>query len=99
MPRITSIRARRRGAIVVLVALLLVGLLGVTAIALDGGLLLDNRRRVQAGADMAALAAGGQLFANYPAIVMSKYTVADPGGAAAAAAFADAAANGYTNDG
>ena len=98
MPRATNTRARR-GAVVILIALVLAGLLSVTAIAVDGGLLQDNRRRVQAGADMAALAAGGQLFANYPEIVLSNYKLADPGGAAEAAAFADAAANGYTNDG
>jgi hypothetical protein len=97
MLRTTNTRARR-GAVVILIALVLAGLLGVTAIAVDGGLLQDNRRRVQAGADMAALAAAGQLFANYPEIVLSNYKLADPGGAAEAAAFADAAANGYTND-
>ena len=100
MPRIRlSARARRRGIVAVLLALVITGLLGVAAIALDGGLVQDNRRQVQAAADTAALAAGGQMFANYPAIVNSNYTTADPGGAAAAAAQAAATANGYPNNG
>jgi hypothetical protein len=90
---------RRCGTIVLLVAVVLTGLLGVAAIALDGGLLQDNKRQVQAGADIAALAGAGQLFANYPAIIASSYTTADPGGAAAAAAQTAATANSYTNDG
>jgi hypothetical protein len=100
MPRIPkSALGRRRGTIAVLIALVITALLGVTAIALDGGLLQDNRRRVQVGADASALAAAGQLFANYPAIVKSGYTDFDPGGASYSAAMSTAAANGYTNDG
>jgi hypothetical protein len=94
-----SPRARRCGLIAVLIALVMTGLLGVVAITLDGGMMQDNRRRVQAAADAAALAAGGQLFANYPAVIISNYTITDPGGYAAAAAKASAAANGYNNDG
>ena len=41
----------RRGIVAVLVALSLVAILGVTAIALDGGMLLQERRDVQATAD------------------------------------------------
>ena len=40
----------RRGAVVVLLALCLTGLIGIVAIAIDGGLLQDERRRVQAAA-------------------------------------------------
>jgi hypothetical protein len=94
-----SARARRRGLVAILVALILTGLLGVVAISLDGGMMQDNRRRVQAAADAAVMAAAGQLYANYPAILASNSTITDPGGYAVAAAMASAAANGYNNDG
>jgi hypothetical protein len=85
---------KRRGTIAVLVAVSLAVMLGVVAIALDGGLLLDNRRKVQAGADAAALAAAIDLFANY-----ASYNGVDSTGAAKASALATAAANGFNNDG
>jgi Flp pilus assembly protein TadG len=46
---------RRRGSIVILVAICLIALLGIVALALDGGVLLDQRRHVQAAADALAL--------------------------------------------
>ena len=91
--------AGRRGGIAIFVAFLLTVLVGALAFALDGGLLLDNKRQVQAAADAAALAAATQLFVKYPAIQASNFTSYDPGGTATAAAFASAAANGYANDG
>ena len=48
---------RRRGAVLVLIAISLVVLLGVTALVLDGGLLFDLRRTLQATADASALCA------------------------------------------
>jgi hypothetical protein len=69
-------------------------LAGVVAIALDGGRLLEERRRTQTAADAAALAAAADLYANYPA-----NQGADPAGTAQAAALRLAAANGYANDG
>jgi Flp pilus assembly protein TadG len=101
MPRVRMVRRsiRRQGSVVVLVAVLLVVILGVVALALDGGQLRDNHRTVQGACDAAALAAATQLFANYPAIAASNYTRYDPGGAGAAAALASAAANGFSNDG
>jgi hypothetical protein len=85
---------QRRGAISCLVAVSLVAIFGVVAIALDGGLLFDNHRRVQSAADAAALAAADDLFANFTANGGT-----DPLGTAAASARATAAANGYNNDG
>lgn len=85
---------RRRGAVAVIVALCLVTLLGIVAVSLDGGLLLDQRRRVQAAADAAALAAAIDLYNN-----AATNRGLDPGGTAKASALAIAAANGYTNDG
>lgn len=57
----------RRGAIIVLVAVCMTILLVGAAISLDGGALLDLRRRTQATADAAAIAAAEDLFRNYPA--------------------------------
>ncbi len=85
---------KRRGTIVVVVAISLTAILGVAAIALDGGLLLHNHRNVQSAADAAALAAGNDLFANYNA-----NQGADPVGTAKASALATAKANGFNNDG
>ena len=86
----------RLGNTCVLVAFLLVVLIGVTAIAVDGGMLQDNKRRLQATSDAAALAAGAKLFQNYPTIVATQ--TADPSGQAQAAALAVAASNGFPND-
>jgi Flp pilus assembly protein TadG len=69
-------------------------LMGVAAVALDGGLLLDQRRRLQAVADAAALAAATDLYKNY-----RTNNGADGGGTAKASALATAAADGFSNDG
>ena len=91
-----KINVQRRGTTSILVAVLLVVLIGITAIAIDGGMLQDNRRRVQATTDAAALAAGSKLFKNYPYITTAN---PDPGGQAVAAALAVADDNGFGNDG
>jgi hypothetical protein len=93
---ITKLQTRRRGIVAVMVAVLLTVLVGVAALALDGGLLQDNRRRVQGAADASALAAATQLFKNFTSISSTK---ADPGGNGVSAARAVAASNGYNNDG
>jgi hypothetical protein len=59
-------------------------------VALDGGLLLAERRHGQATADAAALAGAAMLFSNY-----ATNAGADTGGAAASAVTAAANANGY----
>ena len=87
---------RRRGAVVVLVAVLLIVIISVVAIAWDAGLLLDNRRSVQAAADAAALAAADELFENYGT---NNGVDPAPSYPAQASALATAAANGYSNDG
>jgi hypothetical protein len=63
--------------------------MGVLAVVLDGGLLLSERRRAQATADAAALAAAGDLFANYPS------NNGIDTGTARASALTTASANGY----
>ena len=93
---ITKLQTRRRGIVAVLVAVCLAALVGVAALALDGGTLLDNRRRVQGAADAAALAAATQLFKNFTSI---SATNTDPGGNGVSSAKAVAASNGYNNDG
>jgi hypothetical protein len=57
--------SQRNGTVVVAVAVCLVAILGVIALSLDGGLLLDKRRQSQAAADAAALAAASELFRTY----------------------------------
>ncbi|HWG41908.1 MAG TPA: pilus assembly protein TadG-related protein [Gemmataceae bacterium] len=84
----------RRGGVTPLTVLSLALLLGVVAVAVDGGSLMEQRRHVQATADAAALAAAADLFANYVA-----NQGADPSGTAASSALASAAANGFSNDG
>src|SRR5262245_60154854 len=92
-------RAPRRGVIAVFVALVLTVLVGALAIVLDGGLLQDDKREVQAAADAAAMDAAVQLFTNYPAIAGSNFTIYDPGDKASTAAKNSAAANGFPDDG
>lgn len=86
-------RNSRRGTVAVLVALSLVAVLTVAAISLDGGFLLERRRKAQAAADAAALAAAETLFREYP-----QNRGVDVDGTAAAAAHAAAALNGFAND-
>jgi hypothetical protein len=84
----------RRGTVVVLVALCLVGIVGVVAIALDGGFMLDKRRFAQATADAAALAAAVDLYQNFP-----KNSGNDVLKTAYQSALTTAAAMGFANDG
>jgi Flp pilus assembly protein TadG len=91
-----SRRVRRRGAIAAQAAVCFTALLGVAALALDGGLLMLQRRYAQATADAAALAAAAQLYNNRASITNG---TPDPGGAGKTAALAVASANGYNNNG
>src|SRR5215831_17708785 len=84
---------RRRGTVAVLVAICLTVILGIVAIAVDGGLLMEDRRQVQAAADAAALAAAIDLYNNYS----TNYGL-DPSGTAAKSAQTTAAANGFANN-
>jgi Flp pilus assembly protein TadG len=84
----------RRGGVTPLTILSLALLLGVAAIAIDGGTLMEERRHVQATADAAALAAAADLYTNYAA-----NQGGDPKGTAQASALATAQANGFSNDG
>ncbi len=85
---------RRPGGVTPLAVLSISLLIGVVAIAVDGGTLMEHRRHVQATADAAALAAAADLYANY-----ASNKGADPSNMASASALAIAAANGFNNDG
>jgi Flp pilus assembly protein TadG len=94
MKRIHQTRQVRRGAIMVMVALMLVVLVGVVGLAVDGGRLYRERRNSQAAADEAAEAAAIELFENF-----LQFQGTDGDGKARAAALAIAAENGYRNGG
>ena len=84
----------RRGTVTPLTVLNLALLVGVVALAVDGGTLMETRRHVQAAADAAALAAAADLYSNYTA-----NQGIDLSGSAQASALATASANGFLNDG
>jgi hypothetical protein len=69
-------------------------MLGVVALAVDGGLLLSDRRQAQRAADSAALAAAVDLFTKW-----NSNGGLDKGNSASESALTTAAANGFANDG
>jgi hypothetical protein len=77
-----------------LFAVFLVLILGVAALALDGGLMMSERRHAQSVSDSAALAAAYSLYTN-----AATNKGLDVGGKASGAALAIASGNGYSNDG
>jgi hypothetical protein len=81
---------KRRAAITVFIALCLTVICGFVALAIDGGVLLDDRQRIQSAVDMAALAAAENLFLNWQA-----NQGADPSGTAATKAKESASQNGF----
>lgn len=83
----------RRGTVTPLTILCLALLVGVAALVIDGGTLMETRRHVQAAADAAALAGAADLYANYLGNQGS-----DVSGSALTEAQNTAAANGFTND-
>jgi hypothetical protein len=82
--RFPSHPSRRRGTVITLVAMLLPVVVGVMALALDGGLLYVQRQQAQSAADAAALAGAYQLYNG------SNFSVAQ------AAAIAVGTQNGFT---
>src|SRR5262245_25441063 len=86
-------KTRRPGAVLPWVVVALAAIFGIVALTMDGGRLMDERRRAQAAADAAALAAADSLYDRY-----SSEHGLDPSGAAAKAARASAKTNGYAND-
>jgi Flp pilus assembly protein TadG len=88
--------SKRRGQVTVLVAISLIALLGVTAIAVDGALLMVNRRAVQSAADSAALAAAIQMYNDWTSQTAAQQGM-DPNGTAATSAQSTATDNGFKN--
>jgi len=78
--------------VAVLVAFCLIIILSVTALAIDGGRILAERRNVQAAADAAALAAAADLYDNY-----WTNSGADPSHTARDSAWRTSKANGFEN--
>jgi len=93
-PTFMTVLNKRRGAVTPFVLLSLTIIFGIVALGMDGGRLMDERRRAQSAADAAALAAASDLYENY-----WTRRGKDTNGTAAAAARQVAAANGYANDG
>src|SRR5262245_56360515 len=91
---LSNLREGRPGNVVVLVAFCITILVGVAAIAIDGGTIMDDVQKVQAAADASALAAAEQLYKYWQ--IGNGY---DVGNNAKNAALALASTNGYTNDG
>src|SRR4051812_27846547 len=88
-------QGKRRGSVAVLIAIALIAIISIVAISIDGGVLIDDPRKVQAAADAAALAAAADLYNQLLAGVKGN----DASGTAAASARTTAAGNGYDNDG
>lgn len=84
----------RGGAVTPLTILSLALLVGVAALVIDAGTLMEARRHVQAAADAAALAGADDLYTNY-----LTNQGKDTGRSAQDAAVSCASANGYSNDG
>ena len=84
---------RRPGSVVVVAAISLIAVLGALALSLDGGMMLDKRRQVQAAADAAAMSAGAELYARW----FSTHGLDTTNKDAEKVARAAATAAGYTN--
>ena len=84
----------RRGAVLVIVASMLVVLIGVAALSIDAGHLYQMRRKTQVAADAAADAAAIELYTKF-----AKNHGVDSDGKAHATALSMAAAHGYGTSG
>jgi hypothetical protein len=80
--------------VTVWVVVCLAVIIGIVALGMDGGRMMEERRHDQTAADAAALAAASDLYFNW-----WQNHGTDPDASARAAALASAAANGYANDG
>ena len=87
----------RRGAVTVWMLVCLIVLIGMLAIGMDGGRMLEKRRHAQATADGAALAAAASLF--QIDLTQNGMATGKKKDAAQSAALSLAAANGFNNDG
>src|SRR5437660_2002461 len=92
-----QLRRTRRGAVTVWLLVCLVVIIGIVAIGMDGGRMLEKRRQAQATADAAALAAATSSFQIDLNQVGNAFGKDKKN--AQNAALAQAAANGFNNDG
>jgi len=90
----TTIRTKRQGNVCVMMAFCITILVGVAAVAIDGGIIQDDVQKSQAAVDASALAAAEQIYRLWQ--TGNGY---DVGNNARDAALALAATNGYPNDG
>src|SRR5260370_5775472 len=93
MPRNKRQRPTRKGIVAAFVAISMIFVLGMAAITLDGGGLVDRRRQAQAAADAAAMAGACVMYQEFPTM-HGQNTKQD----VQTAAYALAAANGFAND-
>lgn len=84
-----NVKSTEKGQALILIALAIVGIIGLTALAVDGGMAYSERRQAQNSADASALATA-LYFARNPAANNTQI---------AAQGVSNAANNGYTNDG
>ena len=84
MTRRSLTSGRRDGAMLLLVAVFLVGSLALVSLAVDGGMLQRERRLIQSAADAGALAGAVEMFRARPDSVV-------------AAVLSETSRNGYTN--
>lgn len=92
----TNRKRRRPGNVILLVALLLTTLLGMAGYAVDGGMILTQKRTCQATADASAMAAACVFYQNYQK--MNSSNLANYRSEAQTAALNVATANGFLND-
>jgi len=93
----THTNPTRRGAVTVWVLVGLIVIVGIVAIGMDGGRMLEKRRQCQAVADAAALAGAASVF--HLDITGNAYNYSLKLSAAQSAGLSLAAANGFNNDG
>ncbi len=95
----TTIKRSERGQAILLIAVAFIGLLGFTALVVDGGMIYAERRHAQNSADVASISG---------AVMMGEYDLSPDSSAAkivtaitasTQAAFNRALANGYDDDG
>ncbi len=93
-------RHARRGTVAAVTAVSMVLIIGTMAVALDGGILMGERRRAQSVADSAAFSAACSISKNYSAMqTATGSTLQSYITAAETAAAQIANDNGYANDG
>ncbi len=78
-------RKQKRGQALILIVLAIVGMVALTALAIDGGSVYSDRRHAQNAADTASLAAGLALVRGYSNWAVNGYDSAASNGYAAAA--------------